>query len=149
MVFWGLALRAYLGLKHRHMAHFWEGVGYLGGLSGILALAASYLGNLQAGWLSASMYLGFGVFLLAVLMSRIWLMLPEIFTQAGHILSHIRIYAVGAAGGSSRASSPTWASPWRSGLGFWARSWAFWWRGSCTSSSSSSPPWGTCSSPYV
>jgi V/A-type H+-transporting ATPase subunit I len=99
MVFWGLALRAYLGLKHHHMAHFWEGVGYLGGLVGILALAASYLGNLQAPWLSGLMYLGFGLFLLAVLMSRIWLMIPEIFTQAGHILSHIRIYAVGAAGG--------------------------------------------------
>ncbi|GAA6755675.1 V-type ATPase 116kDa subunit family protein [Thermus thalpophilus] len=99
MVFWGLILRAYLGLKHRHMAHFWEGVGYLGGLVGILALAASYLGNLQAGWLAGLMYAGFGVFFLAVLMSRIWLMIPEIFTQAGHILSHIRIYAVGAAGG--------------------------------------------------
>ncbi|GAA6732898.1 V-type ATPase 116kDa subunit family protein [Thermus oshimai] len=99
MVFYGLLLRAYLGLKHHHMAHFWEGVGYLGGLTGILALAASYLGNLQAGWLSLLMYLGFGVFLLSVLMSRIWLMIPEIFTQAGHILSHIRIYAVGAAGG--------------------------------------------------
>ncbi|GLV46869.1 ATP synthase subunit I [Thermus sp. LT1-2-5] len=99
MVFWGLILRAYLGFKHRHMAHFWEGVGYLGGLVGILALAASYLGNLQAGWLTGLMYVGFGVFLLAVLMSRIWLMIPEIFTQAGHILSHIRIYAVGAAGG--------------------------------------------------
>lgn len=99
LVFFGLALRAYLGLKHRHMAHFWEGVGYLGGLVGVLALAASYLGNLQAGWLQGLMYLGFGVFLLAVLMSRIWLMIPEIFTQAGHILSHIRIYAVGAAGG--------------------------------------------------
>ncbi len=99
MVFAGLILRAYLGLKHRHMAHFWEGVGYLGGLLGILALAASYLGNLQAGWLSALMYLGFAVFLLSVVMSRIWLMIPEIFTQAGHILSHIRIYAVGAAGG--------------------------------------------------
>jgi V/A-type H+-transporting ATPase subunit I len=99
MVFAGLVLRAYLGLKHRHMGHFWEGVGYLGGLVGILALAASYLGNLQAGWLSALMYLGFAVFLLAVVMSRIWLMVPEIFTQAGHILSHIRIYAVGAAGG--------------------------------------------------
>jgi V/A-type H+-transporting ATPase subunit I len=32
MVFAGLVLRAYLGLKHRHMGHFWEGVGYLGGL---------------------------------------------------------------------------------------------------------------------
>ncbi|MCS7217632.1 MAG: V-type ATP synthase subunit I [Thermus sp.] len=99
MVFWGLLLRAYLGLKHHHMAHFWEGVGYLGGLVGILALAAGYLGNLQAGWLTALMYLGFAVFFLSVLMSRIWLMIPEIFTQAGHILSHIRIYAVGAAGG--------------------------------------------------
>jgi len=99
LVFAGLVLRAYLGLKHRHMGHFWEGVGYLAGLLGILALAASYLGNLQAGWLSALMYLGFAVFLLAVVMSRIWLMVPEIFTQAGHILSHIRIYAVGAAGG--------------------------------------------------
>ncbi len=99
LVFYGLALRAYLGLKHRHMAHFWEGVGYLGGLTGLLALAASYLGGIQAGWLSLLVYLGLGLFLLAVAVSRIWLMIPEIFTQAGHILSHIRIYAVGAAGG--------------------------------------------------
>ncbi len=97
MVFMGLALRAYLGLKHGHKAHFWEGVGYLGGLTGILALALSYLGGVQG--VQGVMYLGFLVFALGVVMSRIWLMIPEIFTQAGHILSHIRIYAVGAAGG--------------------------------------------------
>ncbi|WP_117237125.1 V-type ATP synthase subunit I [Thermus sediminis] len=99
VVFLGLSLRAYLGLKHGHMAHFWEGVGYIGGLLGLFSLAAVFLGDLQAGWLSLLTYLGLGVFLLAVLASRAWLMVPEIFTQAGHVLSYVRIYAVGAAGG--------------------------------------------------
>lgn len=98
LVFCGLILRAWLALKHRHMAHFWEGVGYLGGLVGLLALAYAYLGQVSVPWVNGLILLGFGVFLLAVLASRIWLMIPELPTQAGHILSYIRIYAVGASG---------------------------------------------------
>ncbi len=98
LVFYGLALRAWLALRHRHMKHFWEGVGYLGGLVGLLALAYAYLGRVSAPWVNGLMLGGFGLFLLSVLASRIWLMIPELPTQAGHILSYIRIYAVGASG---------------------------------------------------
>lgn len=99
LVFYGLVLRAWLALRHHHMKHFWEGLGYLGGLTGLLALAYAYLGGVSASWVSLLMLLGFGVFLVSVLASRMWLMIPELPTQAGHILSYIRIYAVGAAGG--------------------------------------------------
>ena len=98
LVFYGLALRAWLALRHHHMKHFWEGVGYLGGLVGLLALAYAYLGRVSAPWVNGLMLGGFGLFLLSVLASRIWLMIPELPTQAGHILSYIRIYAVGASG---------------------------------------------------
>ncbi|KGQ23084.2 V-type ATP synthase subunit I [Thermus filiformis] len=99
LVFYGLVLRAWLALRHHHMKHFWEGLGYLGGLTGLLALAYAYLGGVSASWVNLLMLLGFGVFLVSVLASRMWLMIPELPTQAGHILSYIRIYAVGAAGG--------------------------------------------------
>ncbi|MGQ9753551.1 MAG: V-type ATP synthase subunit I [Thermaceae bacterium] len=99
LVFYGLILRAWLALKHHHMKHFWEGVGYLGGLVGLLALAYAYLGGVKASGVNLLILLGFGLFLLAVILSRMWLMIPELPTQAGHILSYIRIYAVGAAGG--------------------------------------------------
>jgi len=44
------------------------------------------------------MYAGFAVFVLAIVMSRMVLMVAELPTQGGHILSYIRIYAVGVAG---------------------------------------------------
>ncbi|WP_293179358.1 V-type ATPase 116kDa subunit family protein, partial [Oceanithermus sp.] len=97
-VFHGLGVRAWLGLRHGHMKHFWEAVGYLGGLTGLIVFSYEFLTGQANGALNLIMYLGFAVFVLAIVMSRMVLMVAELPTQGGHILSYIRIYAVGVAG---------------------------------------------------
>ena len=97
-VFHGLGVRAWQGLRHGHMKHFWEAVGYLGGLTGLIVFSYGFLTGQSGGVLNFIMYAGFAVFLLAIIMSRMVLMVAELPTQGGHILSYIRIYAVGVAG---------------------------------------------------
>ena len=97
-VFHGLGVRAWLSLRHGHMTHFWEAVGYLGGLVGLIVFAYDFLSGAGGGALDLIMYAGFAVFLLGIVMSRVILMIAELPTQGGHILSYIRIYAVGVAG---------------------------------------------------
>jgi len=97
-VFHGLAVRAWLGLRHGHKKHFWEAVGYLGGLTGLIIFAFEFLSGASGALLNLIMYAGFAVFLLGIVMSGMVLMIAELPTQGGHILSYIRIYAVGVAG---------------------------------------------------
>jgi len=97
-VFHGLGVRAWIGLRHGHMKHFWEAVGYLGGLLGLVIFSYEFLTKTSSAPLNILMYLGFAVFLLGIVMSRMVLMIAELPTQGGHILSYIRIYAVGVAG---------------------------------------------------
>ena len=97
-VFHGLGVRAWQGLRHGHMKHFWEAVGYLGGLTGLIVFSYEFLTGQSGSVLNLIMYAGFAVFVLAIVMSRMVLMVAELPTQGGHILSYIRIYAVGVAG---------------------------------------------------
>jgi len=97
-VFHGLGVRAWQGLRHGHMKHFWEAVGYLGGLTGLIVFSYEFLTGQSGSVLNFIMYAGFAVFVLAIVMSRMVLMVAELPTQGGHILSYIRIYAVGVAG---------------------------------------------------
>ncbi len=97
-VFHGLGVRAWLSLRHGHMRHFWEATGYLGGLVGLIVFAYVFLGGVSGFIYNSVMYAGFAVFLLSIVMSRAVLMIAELPTQGGHILSYIRIYAVGVAG---------------------------------------------------
>ncbi len=97
-VFHGLGVRALLGLRHGHMKHFWEAVGYMGGLLGLIIFSYEFLTGAGGSLLNGLMYAGFAVFLLGIVMSRVILMIAELPTQGGHILSYIRIYAVGVAG---------------------------------------------------
>ena len=103
-LFWAWGLRAQLSLKHRHMNHFWEAVGILGGLVGLVLLgfisqAGRNFGALSnfsnpAVWI---MLAGFAVFLLGLILSRAFLMLIEILSQGGFIISFTRLFAVGVA----------------------------------------------------
>lgn len=94
----GLGVRAWLSLRHGHMKHFWEATGYLGGLVGLIVFSYVFLSGSGGALLSLIMYAGFAVFLLGMALSRVVLMIAELPTQGGHILSYIRIYAVGVAG---------------------------------------------------
>jgi len=98
MVLYGLGIRAWLGLRHHHMRHFWEAVGYIGGLIGLIALAYGFLTGASSPLLNLVVYAGFAVLLLGAVLARMPLMIAELPTQGGHMLSYVRIYAVGVTG---------------------------------------------------
>ncbi|WP_245618450.1 V-type ATP synthase subunit I [Deinococcus misasensis] len=101
---WSWGLKAQLGFKHKHMHHFWEGVGMIGGLIGLIMIAwISEAGkNLGAigdfsDWRALVMAAGFGVFILGVIMSKMGMMTIELLSQGGNIISFSRLFAVGLA----------------------------------------------------
>ncbi len=98
MVLYGLAIRAWLGWRHRHLRHFWEAVGYLGGLVALIVLAYTFLTGASAPLFTLIMVLGFGLLLVGAVLARMPLMIAELPTQGGHMLSYVRIYAVGVTG---------------------------------------------------
>lgn len=103
-LFWAWGLRAQLTLKHRHMHHFWEAAGILGGMVGLVSLAFVSQAGRNFGalgdfsdWRVLLMIAGFVVFLLGVVLARAPLMLIEILSQGGFIISFTRLFAVGVA----------------------------------------------------
>jgi V/A-type H+/Na+-transporting ATPase subunit I len=91
----GWLIRVIYGFKHHDMKHVWEGFGMLGGLIGLIVFAWGFLtGNLNGG-VMAVLWIGLGVFLLGMIMSRVFLMLIELASNAGNILSYLRLFAVG------------------------------------------------------
>ncbi len=91
----GWAIRAYYGAKHHDRTHTWEGIGMVAGISAIVIFAAGYLTST----LGTPLYLVAGalaaVFLLGVVISGLPLMLVEVISNAGNILSYLRLFAVG------------------------------------------------------
>jgi V/A-type H+/Na+-transporting ATPase subunit I len=91
----GWLIRVIYGFKHHDMKHVWEGIGMLGGLTGLIVFAWGFLsGNLNGG-VMAILWIGLAVFLLGMIMSRVFLMLIELASNAGNILSYLRLFAVG------------------------------------------------------
>lgn len=105
-LFYAFGLRAYMGFKHHHASHMWEGIGYLAGLTGIVAFAYTFLTGVGAPITTFILIAGLAVF--AVAMFQVarslgaimgYLVMPiELLGKGGQILSYIRIYAVGLAG---------------------------------------------------
>ncbi|GGL01598.1 V-type ATP synthase subunit I [Deinococcus radiotolerans] len=101
---WSWALKAQLTWKHKHMHHFWEAVGMLGGLIGLILLAYVSRAGQDFGALSnfgnplvLVMLLGFLVFVGGLFGARNPLMLIEILSNGGNIISFTRLFAVGVA----------------------------------------------------
>lgn len=101
-VLWSWALRLQLSLKHKHGHHAWEALGMLGGLVGLILLAFVSKAGREFGALGnfgnplvIIMLVGFAVFLLGVIMSRAFLMIIEILSNGGNIISFTRLFAVG------------------------------------------------------
>ncbi|MBO1437568.1 V-type ATPase 116kDa subunit family protein [Meiothermus sp. CFH 77666] len=97
-VLYAFIIRMQQGLKHGHMSHFWEGLGYLAGCVGLIAFAYSYLTQSNSGLLTAILVVGLLVFVISALLAKMPLMIAELPSKGGQILSYIRIYAVGVAG---------------------------------------------------
>lgn len=100
----GWATRVRTAMAHGSRVHFWEGVGMFAGIVGLVALSFTYMSSGDFGALTNAanplnllMYLAFAVFLLGVVMSRIPLMIMELISNGGAILSYSRLMAVGIA----------------------------------------------------
>lgn len=94
-ILFGWSIRAYYGLKHHDMKHFWEGIGMVAGLIGLIALATSLVGGTSNLLLNALIIVGFAVFAVSVVLTRAPLMIVELIANGGNILSYLRIFAVG------------------------------------------------------
>lgn len=91
----GWAIRVVYGAKHRDLKHVWEGVGMIGGLSGLIVFSYAFLQGGVTPLASAILVIGLVVFLVGMVMSRVFLMLIELASNAGNILSYLRLFAVG------------------------------------------------------
>jgi len=95
MVLFGLGVKAWLGWRHQHLRHFWEAVGYIGGLVALIVLSYTFLTGAKSPLFTALMVGGFALLLIGAVLA---LMIAELPTQGGHMLSYVRIYAVGVTG---------------------------------------------------
>ncbi len=91
----GWVIRVIYGFKHHDMKHVWEGVGMIGGLTGLIIFAYGFLTENITGAVTAALWIGLAIFFVGMIMSRVFLMLIELASNAGNILSYLRLFAVG------------------------------------------------------
>lgn len=91
----GWGIRVYYGFKHHDMKHVYEGIGMIGGLVGLIVFAWGYLSGNISPLVIAVLIAGLAVFLVGMVLSRVFLMLIELASNAGNILSYLRLFAVG------------------------------------------------------
>ncbi|MEM7736853.1 MAG: V-type ATPase 116kDa subunit family protein [Deinococcota bacterium] len=91
----GWGIRAYYAYRHYNSHHLWESIGMLAGLAAIVVFSYGFLTNNLNTFVGAFVLLGFIIFLFAVVMSGVPLMLVEIISNSGNILSYLRLFAVG------------------------------------------------------
>ncbi len=96
-VLFGWAIRAYYGVRHNDMKHVWEGIGMFSGLTAVVVFAYAFMTDNLAGnaFVGFIVIVGFALFILGVILSRLPLMLVELISNSGNILSYLRLFAVG------------------------------------------------------
>ncbi|MEX2500943.1 MAG: V-type ATPase 116kDa subunit family protein [Trueperaceae bacterium] len=94
-VLMGWGIRAWYGYKHHDAKHMWEGIGMVSGLSGIVIFATAFLNDGLGPAVYALSGTLLAVFLLAAVVARMPLMLVEVISNSGNILSYLRLFAVG------------------------------------------------------
>lgn len=93
----GWLIRVIYGVRHGDTGHVYEGIGMLSGLIGVIVFAIAYLtGNLNPVVLGI-VIAGLAVFAVCAVLAKMPLMIIEIVSNAGHILSYLRLFAVGLA----------------------------------------------------
>ena len=91
----GWAIRVIYGFRHHDMKHVYEGVGMFSGLLALVIFATAFLTGTGGPVVTGLVIAGLAVFVIATVLARIPLMLLEIFSNSGHILSYLRLFAVG------------------------------------------------------
>jgi len=96
-VLFGLYLKAFLSRRQGEKKHFWEATGYLCGVLALILFAFAFMTGDFRLWLIIPTGVLGGLFFAGMILARAPIMVAELPTQAGHILSYIRLYAVGLA----------------------------------------------------
>ncbi len=96
-VLYGLFLKAFLSHRRSENKHFWEATGYFCGVSALILFAYAFMTSDFRLWLVLPTIAGAALFFAGMIRARMPIMIAELPTQAGHILSYIRLYAVGLA----------------------------------------------------
>ena len=91
----GWVIRVIQGLKHNDMKHVYEGIGMFAGLAGIVVFAATYLMEALSPVALGIAGAGLAIFVICAVLAKMPLMLVEIISNSGHILSYLRLFAVG------------------------------------------------------
>jgi V/A-type H+/Na+-transporting ATPase subunit I len=93
----GFVVKAKLSRRQGERKPFWEASGYFGGVVALVLFGYAFMTEGYPQWLLIAMFAGVALFVAGMLLARMPLMIAELPTQGGHILSYIRIYAVGLA----------------------------------------------------
>ena len=93
----GFILKAQMNRVHGERKLFWEAAGYFGGVTALVLFGYAFMVESYPQWLLILMFAGAVLFVVGMLGARMPLMVAELPTQGGHILSYIRLYAVGLA----------------------------------------------------
>ncbi len=94
-ILYGWFMRFRLGLAHNDKKHIWEGIGMFVGLVGLILVGWSFRNPGTPAVVNYIAYVCFAVFLVSVFLAGVPLMLMEILSNGGNILSYLRLYAVG------------------------------------------------------
>jgi V/A-type H+-transporting ATPase subunit I len=79
------------------MKHVYEGIGMFAGLTGIVVFAAAFLNDALTPVTLGIAGAGMAIFLVCAVLAKMPLMVVEIISNSGHILSYLRLFAVGLA----------------------------------------------------
>ncbi len=93
----GWVIRVVYGIKHGDMRHVYEGVGMFTGLLALVIFATAFLSDNLNPVVNGIVVVGLAVFLVCVVLARMPMMLIELVSNGGNILSYLRLFAVGLA----------------------------------------------------
>ena len=93
----GWVIRVVYGIKHGDMRHVYEGVGMFTGLLSLVIFATAFLSDNLNPVVNGIVVAGLAVFLVCVVLARMPMMLIELVSNGGNILSYLRLFAVGLA----------------------------------------------------
>ena len=91
----GWAIRVIYGFRHNDMKHVYEGLGMFSGLLALTIFSAAFLTQNVNPIINALVIVGLAVFLICTVLARIPIMVVELISNAGNILSYLRLFAVG------------------------------------------------------
>ncbi len=93
----GWVIRIIYSLRHGASPHLYEALGMLTGLVGVVVFATAYQTHSVNGLVIAVTLVMLAAFVVFTVLARNGLMVLELISNGGHILSYLRIFAVGLA----------------------------------------------------